>query len=672
MKSKAVFGRVAILGMLVCAGGTNTRQAVIVYGENAGVAEVHSGSELAGDFQKVYGYAPKVISNSEWQKTEKETGAFPAIFLVGTVESHSEIAKLVQAGALKVSATDPGPEAFVIKSFPELHLVVIAGCDPRGALYGVYEFSEKYLGIDPLEFWTGKTPEQRKAVVIPEIDLREKPPAFKLRGYFDNDSDHLANFSGRKLIIEFELWKEMIDSLARLRYNYLDLFDTMGRAEFWNWPYYTENFPGYHTDLQLVEMVMDYAHTKGMMVQVETSLGWEFYHLPYEKKCLSENYYQWMGVYRYYLESTPIGKADLFMHSPRDPWWDRPYKCPREKLLGINQPVLHTRLVNDLNALVQSHNSNARVIGMLWSDGQKTWLSGDYNPDQRIEMIWADNGYARYPDWPGDWKGHQFGIYIHAGFWKNQTVQDPYPDRIGKSTREAYQRGMTANYLVNGQSFKNFILNLEAAGRAAWDPAGFDGEKFYLEWAGRYFGKEAAPEIVKSLKALHSANEKAAGYENLTSNTKVLLNLLSKGLILDPGFSASEQSLSDAERALAYAKAAEPKVPESRRLVFDDQIYFPALIYCENLKLNRTIGQVIQDHQKLRGYFLSPEENQAARNRLEQRRKEAIDHLLKLRELLDRGQKWEKWDGWYQVENFRKYTPPPTVQDLEKAFAALR
>jgi len=672
MNRTTIFGRAAILGMLVCAGGTNSRQALIVYGENAGVTEFHSASELAKDFQKVYGSAPEVISNSEWQKAEKRVKAFQAIFLVGTVESHSEIEKLAQAGAIKVSAADPGPEAFVIKSFPDQKLMVIAGCDPRGVLYGVYEFSENFLGIDPLEYWTGKTPEKRDKMVIPEIDLREKPPAFKLRGYFDNDSDHLANFSGRKLIIEFELWKEMIDSLARLGYNYIDLFDTLGRAEFWNWPYYTENFPGYHTDLKLVEQVIDYAHTKGMMVQVNTSLGWEFHHLPYEKTCLSKYYDDWMDGYRYYLEETPIGKADLFTHSPRDPWWDRPYKCPREKILGINQPALHTRLVNDLNALVQAHNPNARVIGILWSDGQKTWLSRDYQPDPSIDMMWADNGYALYPAWPGDLKGHRFGIYLHAGFWRNQTVQDPYPDRIGKSTREAYQRGMTANYFVNGQSFKNFILNLEAAARAAWDPAGFDGEEFYQQWAARYFGTDAAPEIVSSLKALHSANEKAAGYQEITSNTNVLLTLLSKGLILDPGFSASDQAVQDAERALAYAKAAEPKVPESSRLVFDDQIYFPALIYYQNLKLNWLIGQIIQDHQKLGRYSLSPEENQAAKNRLERRKKEAIDRLSKLRELLNRGQKWEKWAGWYRVENFRKYTPPPTVQDLEKALAVIR
>jgi hypothetical protein len=308
--------------------------------------------------------------------------------------------------------------------------------------------------------------------------------------------------------------------------------------------------------------------------------------------------------------------------------------------------------------MIAEHNPRARLITILWSDGKKFWDDGSYAPDASIPCMWSDDGYGFYPAWPEDKKGHDFGVYIHAGFWRNQVVQDPYPERIKASTLEAKRRGLDAFHFVNGQSFKNYILNLEAAARAAWDPERFDPEVFHLEWAARYFGPQAAPLVVESMKALHAANKDAGGFASMTIDTKILLKLLETGMPYRHGPKDLAAPLAEAERALDLAEKALPLVPESSRLVFEDQVHYPALIYLENLRLFKTVSDLMKARLNL-----SP----AARREVRDLKARAPEHLNRLRDLLDAGPSWDKWEGWYKVENFRKYEPPPTPEELESA-----
>jgi len=668
LKRSTVMIAIVIVGIALWSPGLSGKPgsgtyhaAAIVYGPDAASGEVHAAGELAKDMEKVCGFSPRVVPADGFERKARE-----AVFYVGTADTNPELAKLVERGLLEVSDADPGPEAFVIKSWPQNGEVAIAGCDERGTLYGVYHFSGEYLGIDPMEFWTGKKPEKMDGFVVPDIALREDPPVFKYRGYFDNDSDMIANYSGKKLVIEFELWKEIIDSAARLRYNFIDLFDTLGRTEFWVWPYYTRKFPGYKTDLDLVDRIMDYAHEKGMMVQVSTYLGYQFHHLPYEKRCLSLFHDDWIEAYRVLLEETPVGRADIIYHSPRDPWWDRPYWCTYEKMLGINSGKLHTRLINDLYKLVKKNNPEAVMMCLFWSDGKKHWESGVFKPDPGINMVWADDGYGRIPEWPDDFRGYDFGIYMHAGFYLNHVMQDPYPARIKDTTMEAVKRDMDLYYFVNGQDFKHFLLNLEACARAAWDPDGYNPEEFYHEWTSRYFGNEAAPTIIESLKSLHKASDLAGGFTGMTIQTYIALEMGNLGVPYCKDYSYTGPALEAAEKSLALAEQARGKVREDMLMAYDDQILFPAKIYLENLRLHASVACLVDARCKTINPIAPIGETVDAIKARKECKRSAPEHLEKLRQLLEQGSGWDKWEGWTDPENFRKYQPPPTMKELKR------
>ncbi|HOX28471.1 MAG TPA: glycosyl hydrolase 115 family protein, partial [bacterium] len=517
----------------------------------------------------------------------------------------------------------------------------------------------RFLGVDPNEYWTGKTPPKKKSPPMPASAIREKPPVFPLRGYFDNDDDMIANWKGKKLIIEFETWKEMIDSLARMRYNYIDLHDTLGRAEFWNWQYYKEKFPGYKTDLDLISKIIDYAHGKGMLVQVPMYLGWEFHHLPYDKICLGEYHEDWMAVYEYYLKETPLGKADLFLQRPRDPWWDKGYACQEEIAAGTDPGPLMTKMFNGLQVLVDEYRPGGKVICDLWAEGRDMWRRDAFNPSNEIDMLWADNGYAVYSEWPSDFKNHKFGIYVHAGYYLNHVMQDPYPERIKEVTTEAVKRGMTANYFVNGQDFKHFILNLEACGRAAWNPAAFNPEAFYKEWATRYFGAAASGEIINSLKMLHKANAEIGGFTKVMDMTDEIVTKLKLMQSEKTDTSTVARAMGFAEASLASAEQAAASVPSDARLLYDDQILFPARIYLQDLKLYQASAETMRAFDDKKNPATSPEGRKEAKARLEDWKRKLPVELKTMIDLLNQGSSWKKWEGWTKVENFRKITPPP-------------
>lgn len=623
----------------------------IVIDGHASTAVRHAAGELKADLEKAF---PDEAVHVQAHKTGNTSPTGQTEIFLGQQDAIGRFSESTSQDRFPLLKAELEPETFIMQSSGQA--LLIAGADDRGVLYGVYEFSRQVLGIDPMAYWTGKTPVPGGEFRVPEIAHREPPPVFKLRGYFDNDNDHLANWRGRKLIIEFETWKQMIDSLARLRYNYVDIHDLLGRPEYYLRDYYTQ-MTEFHTDLELVERVIDYIHSKGMLVQIPMMLAWEFRHITLEQVCLSEYHDLWVDTWEYYLSETPLGKADLFLVRPRHPIYDWAYKCPKEEEQGIEPGPLIDAAFAELVRLINEYRPGATLVTDLWQEGRGLWLKGEFTPDRNMQILWADNGYADFGGWPEDQKGYPFGVYLHAGVWHNQVVQDPYPDLIQQALGEAAERGMTHNALVNGQSFKPFILNLEASARALWNPLEFDPERFYHEWTSRYFGTAASKDVVKVLKLLHEANGPVAGYRDVTKASQKIMKNLVQGIQQSYPAAAMKQSLKLAWKAEELARVSESQVPAGSIDVYDDQILFPVTLFRQNLELLESLI-LLND-------AVTAEQDTAAAAGMARKR------LATLHESLNAGSRWSKWEGWYLPENFRIHTPPPSIEELEKLIDSL-
>jgi hypothetical protein len=632
-------------------------QTIILHGNKPTNVELNAANDLKTDIQKVY---PDELVKIQNCKTSIR-GSYDKIIVIGTKQSNKLINEVYSGKRSDLLQDELEAETFVLQTLPfkddaSSKALYIIGADDRATYYGIYEFSNKILGIDPLEYWTGKKPEAPEKFEIPEMSFREKAPVFPMRGYFDNDDDMLANWKGRKLIVELDTWKEIINSLARLRYNYIDPHDLLGRPEFWVWDYYM-NMVEYHTDLKLVNQVIDYAHSKGMMVQIPMYLGWEFHHIDFDKICLTEHYDHWMEVYEYYLTKTPFAKGDIYLARPRHPIYDWAYYCEAEEKAGIMTGPLMNKMFQGLSDLIDKYRPEAILVCDLWREGRPMWESGEFAPDKKIQMLWADYYGGDFREWPEDLKDYDFGIYIHAGIWLNHVMQDPLVHQISSAVNEAVGRGMTNNIFVNGQDFKHFILNLEVCSKLAWDPEGFDPDAFYKEWTSRYFGEKASPLIINSLKLLNEAHTTLAGYKDITTASVITLNNIEKGDFICKGdLNRTLRSIGLAKASLQTAITATSLVPEEFQLVYDDQIVFPATIYYQNILLLESVTLYCEflqsgiDDKVTYDYYANNMRNA----------------LVTMRNTLDEGSKWKKWDGWTKCENFRVYTPPPGIEQVDE------
>jgi len=164
----------------------------ILESPNAPAPIQRAAEDLATDFGKALGKKPRIVRHEE--------DAGPVTILIG------EQLKLPEAMR---DAALTAPESFSISvttanwnKTRTNKVVLLSGADIRGTIYAVYEFSEKFLGIDPLYYWTDRLPARRTSIGIPASYEKTFPaPVFKYRGFFINDEDLLTGWApGEKKI----------------------------------------------------------------------------------------------------------------------------------------------------------------------------------------------------------------------------------------------------------------------------------------------------------------------------------------------------------------------------------------------------------------------------------------------------------------------------------------
>ena len=344
------------------------------------------------------------------------------------------------------------------------------------------------------------------------------------------------------------------------------------------------------------------------------------------------------------------------MARPRHPIYDYGYSCEKEEKAGIKAGPLMTKMFQSLKDLIDKHRPGSTLVCDLWREGRPMWQSGEFVPNKDIQMLWADYYGGDFREWPENQKGYDFGIYVHAGIWLNHVIQDPLVHQIATAVKEAVSREMTYNMFVNGQDFKHFILNLEVCARLAWNPDAFEPDAFYTEWTSRYFGEKASPLVVNSLKLLNEAHTALAGYKEVTTFSVITLNNLEhEELKLSEYKVKALKAIGLAEESLKAAVTETAVVPEESRMVYDDKVVFPATLYLDNIRL---LKAVVHYAEYVRSGIKNPELYEEYATKMK-------DALIKMRTTLDTGGKWKKWDGWTKCENFRVFTPPPQIDEVE-------
>ena len=640
---------------------------VILVGEPADSIDLGTAQDLLHDLQRVTDKPARVEVFSGAVPTAEHT------IVVGTVGKHGLIDRLATDGRIELSGELPGPRGGIWEkvTLDDRQLVVLAGSDQQGTQYTVFDYSHEILGIDPLSYWTGIEPEPIDDLDVGDFEERViAPPAIPYLVYFENDVDELANLKEPLLEYDWETYTQLIDALVRLRYNGIELFDMLGRTEFFTRPAYLALRPDYQTNLDLVDRMIDYAHAKGMLVQIDMMMGRQFGQITTEESnCWSQHKEAWISTWTEYLSNTPIGKADIFTLRPRNQLLDWPYvsACDEDRVTVFNE------VYAALGELLDSLKPGAVKVCVCYDDGMDLFNEG-FGPPEDFIVAWSDDGWGGFRVLPDDTRGYRFGTYMHAGFWLNHTVHDPYPEKIDEIMSMMVDRFGADEYLmVNGQTFRPFMLNIEAFSRFAQSPKEFDGEAFYREWLGRYFHQDSIDNAVSALKSLHAAQFDNVGYVQNLWEIKEAVAYLADAPIDRPGRTPVPVDFDRVEPDIGATVRRLDFIAEARDFAllgidqagpnadfFHDHVLLPILLYEDLLRYEAGLHRMAA---LKRAHELSenPEALAQARDILEETR----SNFAQLHQRRKQGDRLARFSGWYDPAIRRPNNGFPTTGDLD-------
>jgi hypothetical protein len=430
--------------------------------------------DLASDIEKITGKQPEILQRL------KESGQ-TAIF----VGESSKLADAIRPNGLKA------PESFSISvhrgnTENPGNAIVLSGADMRGTIYAVYQFSQEYLGIDPLYYWTDQLPAHRVSIRIPADLNRTFPaPVFTYRGFFINDEDLLTGWAPGeakdKTGISLAVWDKIYETILRLKGN-------MVAPGTWIFP-----------DEPQVKL----AAKRGLIVTQHHAipLGLNVARWP---KDVPYNYTDhpeileraWKNAVNSYLPDQEVlwsvglrGLSDV-SYASMDP-----SVRDNNKALG----ALISKAIADQISIVRAVRPDAKFVTNLWQEGARLVQQGDLKIPPEVATVWADDGYGYIQD-HGEVTAGQ-GIYDHIAMMNGRANQLTEMVPIKRSFEEIgryIKAGATHYYLVNTSDIRPVTMSARAVMDAVWKgiPDGKSpAETFYQQWSAEEFGKAAAPKL---------------------------------------------------------------------------------------------------------------------------------------------------------------------------------
>jgi hypothetical protein len=442
--------------------------------------------DLANDFDKVLGTEPRIVTRQE--------DAGPLTILVG---EQSKIPKAMQATGLAA------PESFSISvsrsawNRKDSKVVVLSGADIRGTIYAVYQFSQEYLGVDPLYYWTDHEPLRRTHIEIPASLAKEYPaPVFKYRGFFLNDEDLLTGWApGEKKDrtgISLEVWNKVYETILRLKGN-------MVVPGTWIFP----------DDPQI-----KLASERGLIITQHHAipLGLNVARWP---KGVPYNYTTdpeileraWKDAVASYGSGEEIlwavglrGLSDV-SYASMDP-----SVRDNDKALG----QLISKAIADQMGIVRAVYPDAKFVTDLWQEGARLVQEGYLVIPPEVTTVWADEGYGYLQD-KGEATSGQ-GAYYHVAMMNaraNQLTEMVPVERILSELGRYIKAGATQYLLLNTSDIRPVTMTSRVVMDIAWKglpPGGGDqSDQVYRSWAAEEFGEKAASRVAGIYKEYFDA-----------------------------------------------------------------------------------------------------------------------------------------------------------------------
>jgi len=378
---------------------------------------------------------------------------------------------------LAVDKTLTLPEAWQVEISADG--VRITGSDSLGLVHGIYQFSERCLGVDPLWFWKNIPPERRTRIELPSQVFVSAAPKFRYRGWFINDEDLLTEFgkSAGPRHIDYPFYARVIDpAMAERIYEALlrlggNMIIPASFVDLMNPP-----------EAELVRRAV----ARGLYVTQHHVEPMGVSHFGFE------NYWKTRGEKKAFRYSTDPDAVRTVWRAHAQRWWelagdqviwqlgmrgrgDRPIWIDDPNIDPTTGGEFISQAMADQAAIVRSIDTRAKPLmtTTLFLEGAELMAAGKLRFPTGTTVVFADKGATqemqrdfetapRLPD-------YQYGVYYHAAFWRRgpHLVQGVAPQRIYDVLGQVEDRGDTDYAIVNVSNIREHVLGAHVFIRTA-------------------------------------------------------------------------------------------------------------------------------------------------------------------------------------------------------------
>lgn len=393
----------------------------------------------------------------------------------------------------RIDPSLPGPEAWRIEVSERA--VKIAGSDELGAIYGVYQFSQRFLGVDPFWFWKDRRPERREAVGLKPQTLKSSPATFRYRGWFVNDEDLLTEWKagGGKRFIDYPFYGQVIapeaadaifEALLRAGGNLIipaSFVDVMNPPEAALVRRAAERGL-YVTQHHIEPLGVSHFGFENFWARRGRKLAMTYSSLPGEVR---ETWRAYAAKWRELAGDHVIWQLGLRGRGDRPVWTADKGVTPQDA------GALISRAMADQWQIVREVDPRPAppATTTLWLEGSALMSQGSLTIPEGVTIVFADEGKSQtmqkdFYQTPRTAKAG-YGVYYHVGFWMQgpHLVQGTRPEKLQRVFGEVVAKGDTRYAIINVCNVREHVLGVQAATEVMNDYAGWSPEGFLARFA---------------------------------------------------------------------------------------------------------------------------------------------------------------------------------------------
>jgi hypothetical protein len=460
--------------------------------------------DLASDMASVFGTAPRVAHRPSEASANTICITFSANLPNAEMKpSGWEVLRIQEA---------PNPAAWPGSSAQ--HVLLLTGSDVRGVIYAIYDFAQRFLGVDPLYWWTDHAPARQTSVTVPAGFVETQGPTFHYRGWFMNDEDLMTGWApgdAEGSGISLEVWDRVFEALLRLK-------GDMIIPNTFVFPY---------------EPQVRAAGERGLIIN------------QHHQEPLGLNTYQWPPDVPYTLERLEAAWKCAVSQYPKDleiVWtvglrgkYDHPFWLDMPDAPSTPEGrarMIQTAIEQEMNIVrTEWPDPHPPFIMNTWMEGIRMMRSGLLKMPEGVTLVWADDGAGSIMD--GGLISEGEGVYYHTaviGANSNHFTERVPPERIAHELGRAVKAGATAYLMLNPSDVRPVPMSTRAVMELAWNATPWVGPEepsTYLDqWSREEFGEKASPQLAQYYRAYFAAPARYGDQEDETLGDNYYPNII--------------------------------------------------------------------------------------------------------------------------------------------------